>query len=321
MNILVTGGAGYIGSKVALDLIEKGHKVWIIDNLSKGKKKLIPKKSFFYKVDIANVNKISKLIKTNKIDTVFHFAAFISVPESLKKPKIYFKNNYLKSKIFINNCIKNNIKYFIYSSTAAIYENPKRNIKISENFKKNPQNPYGLSKLNVEKYINNVKAKMKFCILRYFNVAGADKKLRTGQINNVSNLFKNLSKSILNKSINLEIYGKDHLTKDGTAVRDFIHLEDLSDIHIKSLDYLKTRSKKKIQIFNCGYGFGHSVNEIVFIAKKKYNFNFVYKKKRNGDLSFIVANCDKLKKKFMWKPKFNSVEKMINSAVMWEKKI
>ncbi len=321
MNILVTGGAGYIGSKVALDLIERGHKVWIVDNLSKGKKKLIPKKSFFYKLDIANVKKISKLIQTNKIDTVFHFAAFISVPESLKKPEIYFKNNYIKSKIFINNCIDSNIKYFIYSSTAAIYQSPKRNIKISESFKKNPQNPYGLSKLRVEKYINNVKTKMKFCILRYFNVAGADKKLRTGQINDVSNLFKNLSKSILNKSRNFKIYGKNYLTKDGTAVRDFIHLEDLSNIHIKSLDYLKNKLKRKILTLNCGYGFGYSVNEIVLIAKKKYNFNFVYKEKRNGDLSFIVANCDKLKKKFLWRPKFNSVEKMIETSVMWEKKL
>ncbi len=321
MNILVTGGAGYIGSKVSLDLIKKGHKVFIVDNLSKGKKKLIPKKSIFYKLNISNIKKISNLIQKNKIKAVYHFAAYISVPESLKKPKTYFRNNYYKSKIFIDNCIQNKVKYFIYSSTAAIYSNPKNNTKISENFKKNPKNPYGQSKLLVEKYIKSVKTNMKFCILRYFNVAGADTKLRTGQMNNGSNLFKNISKAILKKNIIFEIYGKNYSTKDGTAVRDYIHLEDLSDIHIKSLIYLKNKAKQKFLTFNCGYGVGHSVHEVVCVVKKRYKLNFIYKNKRIGDLPFIVANCNKLKKKLMWKPKFNSIQKMIDSSVMWEKKL
>ncbi len=321
MNILVTGGAGYIGSKVSLDLIEKGHKVFIIDDLSKGKKKLIPKKSIFYKLNISDIKNISKLIKKNKIIAVFHFAAFTSVPESLKKPRKYFTNNYLKTKSFIQSCHNNDIKYFIYSSTAAIYKNPKNNIKIRENFTKNPSNPYGLSKLLVEKYIQKIKTKTKFCILRYFNVAGADKKLRVGQVNSNSNLFKNLSKTILKKNKIFEIYGNDYLTKDGTAVRDFIHLEDLSSIHLKSLNYLKNKAKKKILTLNCGYGVGYSICDIVSIVKKKYKLNFIYKKKRSGDLPFIVANCNKLKKKLMWRPKFNSIHDMIDTSVKWEKKL
>tara|TARA_X000001036_G_C20598834_1_gene774069 strand:+ start:250 stop:1224 length:975 start_codon:yes stop_codon:yes gene_type:complete len=320
MNILVTGGAGYIGSKVSLDLIEKGHKVFIIDNLSKGKKKLIPKKSVFFKLDISNNIKISNLIKRHNIKAVYHFAAFISVPESLKKPKLYRINNYHKSKIFINNCIKNNVRYFIFSSTAAVYENPKKINKIKENFKRNPKNPYGLSKLLVENYIQNLKTNMKFCILRYFNVAGADKKLRTGQLGNNSNLFNNLSNAILYKNKVFEIYGKNYLTKDGTAVRDFIHLEDLSNIHVRCLSFLKKRSNKEKLILNCGYGEGYSVYDIVSIVKKRYQLDFAYKQKRPGDLPFIVANCKKLQEKLNWKPKFNSIKKIIDSSVRWGKK-
>ncbi len=321
MNILVTGGAGYIGSKVSLDLIEKGHKVFIIDNLSKGKKKLIPKKSFFFKLDISNKKKISNLIKRHKIEAVYHFAALISVPESLKKPRLYRLNNYYKSKIFIHNCIDNNVKYFIFSSTAAVYESPKKINKIKENFKRNPKNPYGLSKLLVENYIQSLQTNMKFCILRYFNVAGADKKLRTGQLGNNSNLFNNLSNAILHKNKIFEIYGKNYKTKDGSPVRDFIHIEDLSNIHLKTLSYLKKQNKNKVIILNCGYEKGYSVLDIVKFTKKNYNLEYQFVEKRKGDLAYIVANTNKLKKILKWKPKFNSISKMIVSTINWEKKI
>ena len=321
MNILLTGGAGYIGSKVAIDLLEKGHQVFIIDNLSTGQKKIIPKKSKFFKLDISNSSKISNIIKANNIQIVFHFAALISVPESLKKPKKYYLNNYLKSKIFIKNCISNNIKYFLFSSTAAIYQNPLKNITIKENFKKNSKNPYGVSKWLVEKYILSVKNKMKFCILRYFNVAGADKNLFTGQVSDNLNLFKNLAKTINKKDSTFKVYGNSYPTKDGTAVRDFIHLEDLSDIHLKSLAYIKKKINKNILILNCGYGIGYSVKDIISVAKKTYKLDYNVVKKRNGDLPFIVANCDKLKKTLKWKPKFNSIKKMIDTSVKWEKKL
>tara|TARA_B100000787_G_scaffold170278_1_gene165590 strand:- start:9673 stop:10638 length:966 start_codon:yes stop_codon:yes gene_type:complete len=321
MNILLTGGAGYIGSKVAIDLLKKGHQVFIIDNLSKGKKKLIPKKSKFFKLDISNSVEISNIIKKNNIQTVFHFAALISVPESLKKPKKYYLNNYLKSKTFIKNCISNDIKYFIFSSTAAVYQSPTKSVTIKENFKKNPKNPYGASKWFVEKYIQTVKNKMKFCILRYFNVAGADINLFTGQISDNSNLFKNLAKTIVNKNNIFKIYGNNYPTKDGTAVRDFIHIEDLSNIHLKSLDYIKKTINKNILILNCGYGVGHSVYDIVSVAKKTYKLEYNVVNKRNGDLPFIVANCDKLKKTLKWKPKFNSIKTMIDISVKWEKKL
>lgn len=320
MNILVTGGAGYIGSKVSLDLLDKGHKVFIVDNLSTGKRKLIPKKSIFCKTDISNVKKISNIINQNSIEAVFHFAAYTSVPDSFKKPKVYYKNNYIKSKIFIKSCLTNHIKYFIHSSTAAIYKEPKKKIKIKENDQKKPKSPYGFTKFMLEKYIKSVKKQSNFCILRYFNVAGADQKLRTGQINDNLSMFKNLSKSIVKKK-DFKINGKNYLTQDGTAVRDYIHLEDLSDIHLKALNYLKKNKIKDLLILNCGYGQGYSVKEIVSIAQKKYNFNFTYQKKRRGDLPFVVANCNNLKKKLKWRPKFNSVKKMIDTSVKWEKKL
>lgn len=320
MNILVTGGAGYIGSKVALDLISKKHNVIILDNLSRGNKKLIPKGATFIKTDISNKKKVELILKKFEIETVYHFAGLISVEESLIKPKEYNLNNYIKTKILINLCIKKKIKNFIFSSTAGVYSNPKNNVTIKENFKKEPKHNYGKSKLKVEKYIQKNSKKMKFVILRYFNVVGADYKLRVGQMGKGSSLFKNLSDSILKKNF-FYIYGKNCNTKDGSPVRDFIHLEDLSDIHLKILLYLKKQKTKKLIILNCGYGIGHSVYDIVLFAKKNYKFRYKFSEKRKGDLEYIVANTDKIQNILKWKPKFNSILKMIKSTIDWEKNL
>ncbi len=320
MNILITGGAGYIGSKVALDLIGKGKKVIIIDNLSTGNKSLIPQKAVFFNADISNKKIISFIFDKYQIDTVYHFAGLISVPESIRRPNKYFLNNYKKSKILINLCIENKIQNFIYSSTAGVYSSPKKNVTIKEQEKKNPKHVYGKSKLKVERYIEKNSGKMKFIILRYFNVVGADSKLRVGQSGNKLSLFKKLSFSILKKKV-FKIYGNDYKTKDGSAVRDFIHLEDLSNIHLKLLIYLKKQKRKNITILNCGYGKGYSIFDIVKFAKKKYKFEYQFAKKRKGDLPYIVANTNKLKKTLKWKPKFNSISKMIISTIKWEKKL
>lgn len=321
MNILVTGGAGYIGSKVSFDLLDKGHNVVIIDNLSNSYKKNVPKKSKFYKLDINEKKKIEKLIIKFKIEAVYHFAAHISVEESLKFPKKYFNNNYLKTKKFINLCTKNNIKHFIFSSTASVYG--KNLKKVSENSKILPNNPYGISKMKVENYIKRNLSNTNFCILRYFNVAGADKKLRTGQNsrNKATHLIKKLTEAIQNKKLFFNIYGNNYNTKDGTAVRDFIHIEDLSNIHIKILNYMKKNINKKITIFNCGYGDGFSVYEIIKIAKKIYNFNYKFSKRRKGDAPYVVANNLKIKKELKWKEKYKSIFKIIDSALKWEKKL
>ena len=238
----------------------------------------------------------------------------------MKKPNKYFYNNYYKSKILIKICLEQKIKNFIYSSTAGVYSSPKKNIKIKENFKKIPNHVYGKSKLKVEKYIQKNSKKMNFVILRYFNVVGADRKLRVGQIGKGSGLFKKLSYSILKNKI-FHIYGNDYKTKDGSPVRDFIHLEDLSDIHLRIMRYLSKKKRIALITLNCGYGMGYSVYHIVSLAKKKYKLRYKFSHKRFGDLGYIVADNNKLKKMFKWRPKFNSLEKMIYSTIKWEKKL
>ncbi len=318
MNILITGGAGYIGSKVALDLINKNHNVVIVDNLVSGQKKNVPKKSIFYKCDISEKKKIHKILEKNKIDTVFHFAALISVEESIKKPALYIYNNYQKSKIFLNCCLSKNIKYFIFSSTAAVYGN--KFFKVKENSIRKPINAYGKSKFLFENFIIGLKSNVNFCILRYFNVAGADNKLRIGQRgkNKPTHLIRKLIDSILLKR-KFKIYGKNYKTKDGTAIRDFININDLSDIHIKSMQYI-IKNKIKLLILNCGYGKGFSVKDVVFAAKKKYNFSYEITNKRKGDAAYVVADNLRLKKILKWKPKFNSLDKILKSSLEWELK-
>ena len=198
MRALVTGGAGYIGSVVSNYLLDKGHHVTIIDNLSTGSIKNLPKKATFYNYDISNVKMINKIFNKKKFDVVFHFAAFINNEESLKFPKKYYENNFKKGKIFFDNCIKNNINKFIYSSTAAVYGN--KNNKVSENDKLRPMSAYPKSKLMLEKYLIKKKKKIRCVILRYFNVAGSDKKLRSGfNVKKGYNLILNLCAASIKK--------------------------------------------------------------------------------------------------------------------------
>jgi len=320
-NILVTGGAGYIGSQITHDLIDKGFNVTVIDNLSTGNKILIPRKANFVRCDIANIKKITDTIRIRKINTVIHCAAFISVEESMKKKEKYILNNYVKTKKFINCCIKNNINQFVFSSTAAVYkENEKVNEKIKENFPTIPNNVYGNTKLLCEKFLLS-KNNIKLFILRYFNVAGADQKLRTGPIikSNTTHLIKKIVQVSLGKIDKIEIFGNSYNTPDGTAIRDYIHVSDLSQIHLKCLHYFKKNKNFKKTILNCGYGVGYSVLEVVQSAQQLVKFKFNYSKKRAGDLSMLVANNEKLCRLFKWKLKKQKVSSLIKSATRWQK--
>ena len=262
-NFLLTGGAGYIGSHVAHMLIDEGHKVTIIDSLITGSKQIVPKKAKLIQCDISNEKVVTKIIQNNKVDIVMHFAGLTRVDESIKFPKKYDNFNYKKAKIFINTCFKNNLKRIIFSSTASVYGNPKGK-KVSENDKLNPMNPYAKSKLKLEKFIiKKTKIyKAKYIILRYFNVAGADHKKRTGMIAKAStNLIKVICEVATGKRKKLIINGDNFNTKDGTTIRDFIHVSDLAQIHNLSAKYLI--KDKKSQIFNCGYGNGFSILDVV----------------------------------------------------------
>ncbi len=322
MNILLTGGAGYIGSHVALSLIDSGNELTIIDNLITGHKEILPKNINFYNCDINNKEKIREIIQSSKFDILMHFAGFIKVEESVSKPEKYFENNTNNAITLFETCLENNLNNIIFSSTAAIYGNPKSNKPISETALLQPLNPYGKSKMKVENYLLTNNDKFNSIILRYFNVAGADNKLRTGLISNeATHLIKIISEVAVGKRNKIFIYGDDYKTLDGTAIRDYIHVSDLSEIHVKAARYLLRNHESNI--FNCGYGKGYSVldviNEANIITDGKIEYEF--SKRRPGDSERLVSDVSKLNKHINWKPKYNNLKKIIESSINWEKKI
>ena len=322
MNILLTGGAGYIGSHVVLALLDNGHSVSVIDDLSTGHKDLLPDNIQFLECNINNKNKVASLIKQNNFDALMHFAAFIKVEESVKNPEKYFTNNTDNAINLFNTCFENNLKNIIFSSTAAAYGNPETNINIPETEILRPLNPYGESKIKTEKFLFQNKNRFKFIILRYFNVAGADLSLRTGLISkNATHLIKITSEVAVGKREKVTIFGNDYNTPDGTAIRDYIHVSDLADIHLKATEYLI--SNKKSNIFNCGYGKGYSVKEVVDITNKITGgaIKFEYGKRRLGDAENLVSDISKFHQYIDWAPRYNDLSTIIETAINWERKL
>ena len=322
MKILLTGGAGYIGSHVLLSIIENKHEVVVIDDLSTGNKKLIPENIKLINTNINNSEKISNVLVEENFDLLLHFAGFIKVEESVQKPDKYFKNNTDNAIELFETCYKHNLQNIIFSSTAAAYGNPSNNESIREDENLNPLNPYGESKVKTEEYLLKNKDKFNSIILRYFNVAGADPKLRSGLISNTpTHLIKILSEVVVGKREKISIYGNDYNTEDGTAIRDYIHVSDLANIHLEAAKYLLENQISNI--FNCGYGKGYSVFEVINIAKKIYGekIKFEYDKKRPGDAEKLISNVDKLHQHINWEPQFDNLDLIIQTAVEWEKKI
>jgi UDP-glucose 4-epimerase len=320
-KILVTGGAGYIGSKICYDLTDLGYKVFIVDNLITGHKKLINKRAKFYLCDILDRKQLNEIIKKNHITDIIHLAASLDVEESSKNPLKYFINNAEGTENLLKASVNNNVKNFIFSSTCAVYGNIKAK-SVNEKSPTEPISYYGKTKLLCELLIKDYsfKYKLSSTILRYFNVGGADELLRTGCLNNNGQLLKKLAQLFIKKNkATFEVFGNDYPTLDGTCVRDFIHVSNLSKIHIY---FLKNRNKKNL-ILNCGYGKGYSIIQIIRAFEEIYKkkINIVYKKRRVGDIDYIKSNTSFLKNNFSNLNINKDLNEIIKSTVEWEKSL
>ena len=317
-NILVTGGAGYIGSHITELLIKQRYNVFIVDNLSTGYRKLINKKAKLYKLNINNLKKIKKIIKSNKIDSIIHLAASASISDNAKNNKLFYHNNVNGTSNIIKACKNSLVKNLIFSSTAAVYKSS--NKKVTEISKIKPQSIYGITKLKAEKIIVNElkKLKINYAILRFFNVVGASPSKKIGPLKKNDTLFKNISIALFTKKKIIKVYGKNLNTKDGTCVRDYIHVSDLSEIHLKVLN--KINKIKKSIVLNCGYGIGISVKQVIdrFLKYSKKDANVIFLKKRPTDIISSIADNSKLKKFINWKPKYKNLNFMAKNCLSWE---
>jgi len=318
-NILVTGGAGYIGSHIVEQLVKTKARIIIIDNLTTGYKKLINKKAIFVKGDIKNFKKLSKTVNKYKIDSIIHLAACLNISEAERNKKKYFQNNVRGTLNLIKCCNSSNIKSIVFSSSCSIYGDT--NGAVNENKRANPKGYYARTKYEGEKIIIKYAKKFnyKYAILRYFNIAGASSSNKIGEINSShGHLFKNIAIQSLKKKPVIKVYGSDYKTKDGTCVRDYMHVSDLSIAHVKALKYLKEKSKSII--LNCGYGKGYSVLEILRIFKKiRKNLNINFVQRREGDVATVYSDTKKFKKTIKMKIKYNNIRKILKSSINWER--
>ena len=323
MKVLVTGGAGYIGGHVVKLLGEMGYGIVIIDNLSTGHKELVLYGDLIEE-DLSNINSIDYIIGKYKPDIVMHFAAYIRVEESVSNPIKYYSNNTANTIKLLEVLINRGIKNFIFSSTAAVYGIPEE-IPVKEDAVLKPINPYGRSKMLVEEVLkDSVKAyeNFNYISLRYFNVAGADEKARIGQkYPEATHLITRALKAAKGEIENFQIFGTDYDTPDGTCIRDYIHVDDLAEAHLKAAGYLV--NNRKSEILNCGYGHGYSVREVVDMVRKVTGVNFKAKEtgRRPGDPPALIADNKRIKEILNWIPKYDNLEYIVKTAWEWEKKL
>ncbi len=322
-TILVTGGAGYIGSHVVRQLGERGDKVVVLDNLSTGFKESVLYGELIVG-DTGDKELVSKILAENDIDAIIHFAAHTIVPESVSNPLKYYGNNTANTRSLLECAQDAGIEHFIFSSTAAVYGMPESGLA-SEDTALSPINPYGMSKLMSEYMLRDLSAAspLDFVVLRYFNVAGCDLEGRIGQSTEKATLLTKVAcEAAVGKREQVAIYGTDYDTPDGTGVRDYIHVEDLASAHLKALDYL--RNDGESVILNCGYGQGYSVRELlkaVMKADGDKEFKVVEEPRRAGDPPSLIAKADKIRDVLGWVPKHNKLETIVETALAWEKKL
>ena len=321
MAILVLGGAGYIGSHTALELVKAGNEVVIADNLVTGYRKAIPEGAKFYKGDLRDSDFLDNLFHQEKIDAVIHFAAYSLVGESVTNPLKYYDNNLYGTKVLLEAMVKNNVGKIVFSSTAATYGEPE-NIPILETDRTCPTNPYGETKLAMEKMFKwTAEAHgLRYVSLRYFNACGADESGTIGEAHNPESHLIPLILQVPNgKRETISIYGTDYDTPDGTCIRDYIHVTDLAQAHILAVQYLNNGGES--DIFNLGNGVGYSVREVIETARKVtgHPIPATETSRRAGDPARLVASSEKAKKILGWKPVHDSLEEIIASAWNWHK--
>jgi len=331
-SVLITGGAGYIGSHVVLALLDQTNDhITIIDNLSTGfastieaLKSIAPERVVFKELDLKDHSGLENFLKANSFDAVMHFAASLIVSESVQNPLKYYLNNTTNTIHFIALCQRYGISHFIFSSTAAVYGEPTGSGIVDETTSLAPINPYGESKRMSEQVLADTAARstdFRYVALRYFNVAGADVAGRLGQnTENATLLIKVAAETAIGKRSAMSIFGDDYPTRDGTCIRDYIHVSDLANAHLAALEYLQDHEGG---VFNCGYGEGYSVKEVIETMQKVHGEAFTVQNapRREGDPSMLVANSQKITHEMGWVPCYNDLEMICKTTLDWEKQV
>jgi len=323
MTVLVTGGAGYIGSHMVYALVAAGERVVVLDNLSTGFDWAISPDAELVIGETGDQALVASVIKKHGIEAIIHFAASIVVPDSVANPLGYYKNNTVNSRALIECAVQGGVQHFIFSSTAAVYGNPAR-VPVTEDDTLNPMSPYGSSKLMTEIMLRDagIAHGLKHVILRYFNVAGADPELRTGQsTKGATHLIKVAVETALGRRAKMDVFGTDYPTPDGTCVRDYIHVSDLVQAHLDALRYL--RGGGASSTMNAGYGRGFSVLDVIDTVKRVSGTDFTVElsPRRPGDPAQIVASSDRARALIGWKPAHDDLTTIVTHALGWERKL
>jgi UDP-glucose 4-epimerase len=323
MALLITGGAGYIGSQMVHELVDAGERVVVLDNLSTGFRRAVPESAPLVIGETGDQALVAQLIRDHEVDSIIHFAASIVVPDSVRDPLSYYRNNTVNSRALIESAVRNGIRHFVFSSTAAVYGNPAA-VPIGEDAPTLPISPYGWSKLMTEIMLRDASHAhgMGHVILRYFNVAGADPQGRTGQSSAAAtHLIKVAAETALGLRPKLKIFGTDYPTPDGTCIRDYIHVSDLADAHKLALHYL--RSGGTPLTLNCGYGHGFSVREVIETVKRVSTIDSKVENapRREGDSARIVAASERIRDPLGWHPRYDDLSTIVSHALAWERQL
>jgi len=323
MTVLVTGGAGYIGSHMVLALVEAGESVVVVDNLTTGFSSFLPEGVPLFIGDAGDENLVEGVISAHNVDAIIHFAGSVVVPDSMRDPLAYYRNNTMTTRSLLNVAVRCGVKRFIFSSTAAVYGNPEQ-MPVPEEAPTRPLSPYGSSKLMTEIMLHDVASAhdMQFVVLRYFNVAGADPQARIGLATiGATHLLKIAVEAATGQRARIEVYGTDYPTPDGSCIRDFIHVSDLAQAHRAALAYLRDGGESAT--LNCGYGRGYSVLETIEAVRRVSGRNFAvqYAPRRPGDIMTMIADTTRIRSALDWTPQYDDLETIAAHALAWETKL